>query len=270
MAIMSRLALATALFASPAFAAISPLPNADRPVLAMMDPIGTGCIEGGGYDDPFPSSKGVRAPAFCLHDPCKGALSRETLGRDILGHPAENWEWDAYYSRYAEFCRADAFVPRSSGPAVTAETFWAPFTAPGIASYLPGGGARNPVRGPFTGGGTGSAGNPPIPNIPIPSIPIGGGPNGGGGGSSPGGGGGTTPGGGGGTGGGGTSPGGGGGTTPGGGGGTTPGGGGGTTPGGGGGGGPDIPVVPLPLAGWLLASSLAALAGLSRSRRRSS
>jgi hypothetical protein len=49
----------------------------------------------------------------------------------------------------------------------------------------------------------------------------------------------------------------------------TSGGGGGTAPGGGGG-GPDIPVVPLPLAGWLLASSLAALAGLSQRRRRSS
>ena len=257
---MSRLAFAISLLATPAFAATSPLPGIGTPGLAMMDPIGTGCIDGGGVDDPFPSSKGVRAPAFCLQDPCKGALTREELGRDILGRPAENWEWDTYYSRYAEFCRADAFVPRGGAPILTAETFWAPFTAPGIATYLPGGAGRNPVRGPVNGGGAGPGGGTPIAGIPIGSIPIGGGA--GGGGTSPGGG--NTP-----PGGGSTPPGGGSGTPPGGGGGTSPGGGG-STPPGGGGGGPEIPVVPLPLAGWLLASSLVALAGLSRSRRRSS
>jgi hypothetical protein len=120
---MSRLALVTLLSASPAFAATSPLPNLGLPGLAQMDPIGTGCIDGGGYDDPFPSSKGVRAPAFCLPDPCKAALSREQLGRDILGRTIENWEWDAYYSRYAKFCRAEAVVPRGSGSIPTAQTF---------------------------------------------------------------------------------------------------------------------------------------------------
>lgn len=256
---MSRLALAIVLFGTPAFAATSSLPDTSMPGLALMDPIGTGCIDGGGSDDPFPSSKGVRAPTFCLPNPCKAALSREELGRDILGRSAETWEWDAYYSRYAEFCRAEAVVPRGGASAPTAETFWAPLITPGIATYLPDGTGRNPVRGPLNGGGVGPGGSTPIGGIPIGGIPIGGG------GSSPGGGGGTTPGGGGPDTEGGTGPGGG---PNAGGGGNAPGGGDGTTPGGGG--GPDIPVVPLPLAGWLLASSLAALAGLSRSRRRSS
>ena len=282
---MFRLALVALLVAPPATAATSPLP-----VMEPMDPIGIGCIDGGGYDDPFPVSKGVRAPAFCLPEPCRAALSREELGRDILGRPAEDWEWDTYYSRYAEFCRAEAVVPRGSTPPVrTAEAFWTPIIAPPLQSYLPAGlsGPLSPATGPIM------RGNGALPNggTPIAGIPITGGgtlPGGGGGGPVPGGGpgsgGGTNPGGGTNHGGGinpsgGTTPGGGttpeGGTTPGGGtnpeGGTNPGGG--TTPGGGtnpgGGGGPDVPVVPLPTAGWLLGASLLALLGLRRRDRRS-
>jgi hypothetical protein len=257
---MYRIAFAMLLIAPPAFAATITLPT-----LAQMDPVGTGCIDGGGYDDPFPSSKGVRAPAFCLNNPCQRALSRDQLGNDILGRPAHNWEWDTYYSRYAEFCRAEAVVPRGGSPVRTAEAFWAPIVAPLLQSYLLAG----------TVGSMATNGGPVTHSVPSGGISIGGRPILLGG-TRPSSGGGSTPQGGGtmhGTGGnipsginGSTTPGGGSGTTPGGDGGTTPGGDGGTTPGGDGG-GPGVPVVPLPMTGWLLALSLVAMAGLVRRRR---
>ncbi|MFZ3583345.1 hypothetical protein ACOI1H_14390 [Loktanella sp. DJP18] len=211
-----------------------------------MDPLGTGCIDGGGYDDPFPSSKGVRAPAFCLPHPCDEALTRTELGRDILGREVADWEWDTYYSRYAEFCRAEAVVPRGdaapSGNAVA--DFWAPILAPPVLAYLPAGPGRSGIA-PSAGSGGGG--------IPfIPTIPIGGGP-------PPDTGDGTSPGGG-----GSPNPGGDGGPNPGGGGSPNPGGGGGTNPGGDGG---IPPVVPLPMTAWLLLSGLLALTGLRRRSR---
>ena len=228
--------------ASPAFSAPMPVPT-----VPMLDPIGTGCIDGGGYDDPFPSSKGVRAPAFCVFNPCDRALTRVELGRDFIGRDVEDWEWDAYYSRYAELCRADAVNRDAPSGPVTAEAFWAPLLAPPLISYL--GGSAGP------GSSTGL--------IPNPG-------SGGGGGFLPGGGGGVLPGGGG----GGPFPdngGGNGGNTPGGGGGTPGGGssGGGGTGGDGGSGGPEtpLPVIPLPTTWALLMSALVAAAAIGRAKR---
>lgn len=237
--------------ASPAFSATTPVPT-----VPMLDPIGTGCIDGGGYDDPFPSSKGVRAPAFCVFNPCNRALTRVELSRDIIGRDVEDWEWDAYYSRYAELCRADAVNRDAPSGPVTAEAFWAPLLAPPLISYL--GGSAGP------GGSTGL----------VPSQGNGGGIDflpggvGGGGGVLPGNGGGREP-----------SPNGGNaGTTPGGGnsdntpGGVTPDGGssgGGGTSGDGGSGGPETPppVIPLPTTWALLMSALVAAAAVGRAKR---
>ncbi|MFZ3585340.1 hypothetical protein ACOI1H_24935 [Loktanella sp. DJP18] len=217
-----------------------------------MDPIGTGCVDGGGYDDPFPAAKGVRAPAFCLTDPCVGSLSRDELSFDVLGREAEDWEWDAYYSRYAEFCRAEAVVPRGAGesPVRTAQAFWAPLLAPPLTAFLPASSIPRP------GGNAGiPINNGTVPGVIVPVGPGGTSPDGDGG-TTPPGNGGTTPGG------GGTTPG--GGTNPDGGGGTTPGGGGGTTPGDGGGTPPDVPVVPAPMAALLMLSALAAFGAARR------
>lgn len=110
---------------SPAFAAtLAP------PAIAVMDPMGTGCIDGGGYDDPFPSSKGIRAPAFCLPRPCDRALTRTELGYDVIGRDAEDWEWDTYYSRYAEICRAEALNADTPPKSLTERDFWAPLLTP--------------------------------------------------------------------------------------------------------------------------------------------
>ena len=234
--------------ASPAFCATMPVPTAP-----VLDPIGTGCIDGGGPDDPFPSSKGVRAPAFCVSNPCDRALTRVELSRDIIGRDVEDWEWDAYYSRYAELCRADAVNHDAPSGPVTAEAFWAPLLAPPLVSYLGGSAGPGSVTSLIPNHGAGGGGG---------FLPGGGGvsPGGGGGGIFPGnGGGGTTPGGGN----GGHTPG--GGSTPGGGGSS----GGGGTSGGGGSGGPEtpLPVIPLPTTWALLMSGLIAAAAIVRAKR---
>ena len=232
---LGRLAVLLIIGASPVFSATMPLPT-----VPVLDPIGTGCIDGGGYDDPFPSSKGDRAPAFCVFNPCDRALTRVELSRDIIGREVETWEWDAYYSRYAEICRADAVNRDTPSGPVTAEAFWAPLLAPPVSAYL-GAGARPGLSTPFSNPNAGSGGG----SLPGGGgfIPIGG-SGGGSGGASPDSGGGTTPGGGGSSGGGGTG-------------------------GDGGSGGPGTPppVIPLPATWALLLSALAAAATSGKARR---
>lgn len=232
------------LVASPAYSATFVLP-----AMPAMDPVGTGCIEGGGADDPFPSSKGVRAPAFCLHDPCDRSLTRAELSRDIIGRDVDDWEWHAYYSRYAEMCRAEAVNPDAPVGPVTAQNFWAPLlqasqiaTAAGVANTL--------FPNPASGGGVAGDGTSLIPVGSGGFLGGNNGPSSGGGGGTP-----STP-----PAGGGTPGSGGGGETPGGGGGS-----GGTQ--GGGGSGPDTPpVVPLPLPVLLLLSGLIGALMLRRTR----
>ena len=99
-----------------AFAAVSPAdvagpmdPSAGH---AMWDPLGRGCIDGGGWSEPFPGAKGApRSAAFCIPQPCIRALTREELARDVLGRPLREDEWDTYISRYADACRSEAIVP---------------------------------------------------------------------------------------------------------------------------------------------------------------
>lgn len=242
---MYRLICCALLIASPAFAATT-TPSA----ITMMDPIGTGCVDGGGYDDPFPSGKGVRAPAFCLPNPCDRALSRAELSRDIIGRDVENWEWDAYYSRYAEICRAEALGADAPRKPVTTDTFWEPLINPPQLAYLPAGRANSLFTNPNAGSGTSFSPGPG-------SVLTGGGagatsstPGNAGSGNTPDT---TTPGG---------SDGGGGNTSNSGGTGTTPGGGGGTSNNGGGGGQP--PVIPIPTPAWLLISAIIAIVTLRK------
>ena len=251
-----RLICISLVIASPAFAATT------APHALMLDPIGTGCVDGGGYDDPFPASKGAMAPPFCMFNPCDRALSRTELSRDIVGRDVETWEWDAYYSRYAEYCRADAVNREGPSGPMTAQSFWAPLLARPLLAYLPGGSTGRDTLFDNPKGGVGGGG------ITFPVS---------GGGSLGGGGAGGVSAGGGASGGGNTPDGSNGGTTrppltaggtlPDSGSGTTPPGGGGT-PGTGGGGSPGTgtppPVIPLPLSGLLLLSALAGVAGLKR------
>ena len=78
---------------------------------AMWDPLGQGCVDGGDWDDPFPSQKGARAPAFCIPQPCARALTTEELAHEVLGRPLRPGEWDTYYARYAQACRHEAIWP---------------------------------------------------------------------------------------------------------------------------------------------------------------
>ncbi|SHF83199.1 hypothetical protein SAMN05444339_11517 [Loktanella atrilutea] len=251
-----RLVCVLFVIASPAFAATT------APHALMLDPIGTGCVDGGGYDDPFPASKGVMAPPFCMFNPCDRALSRTELSRDIVGRDVETWEWDAYYSRYAEYCRADAVNREGASGPVTARDFWAPLLAGPLFAYLPGGsvGRDTLFDNPNGGGGGGGITFPVIGGVQGSGGSSGlfPGSGGSGGSNTPGGGsGGNTPGG---SGGGPTRP-----PIPAGG--TSSGGGSGTTPPGGGGfPGTDTPppVIPLPLSGLLLLSALAGVVSLRR------
>ena len=71
-------------------------------------------------------------------------------------------------------------MPRGGVPTLTAETLWASFTVPGIATYLPGGASRHPVCSRLDGGGAGpggggatlpdgsGGGGPDIPIVPLP------------------------------------------------------------------------------------------------------
>ena len=80
---------------------------------AMWDPLGGGCVDGGGADDPFPAGKGdMRAPPFCLPQPCARSLTRDELARDVVGRPLRPGEWDRYVSRYAEACRLGTQLAR--------------------------------------------------------------------------------------------------------------------------------------------------------------
>ena len=74
---------------------------------AMWDPVGRGCIDGGGWDDPFPTGKGARAPVFCLPQPCARALTPEELSRDVVGRTLRAGEWDRYVFRYMRACEED-------------------------------------------------------------------------------------------------------------------------------------------------------------------
>ncbi len=72
---------------------------------AMWDAMGTGCIDGGGVDDPFPGGKGdLRVAAFCIPQPCARLMSRDELAFEVLGRPLRDEEYETYLARYRVAC----------------------------------------------------------------------------------------------------------------------------------------------------------------------
>ena len=79
---------------------------------AMWDPLGGGCVDGGGSEDPFPTGKGdLRPPPFCIPQPCARALTPQELARSVIGRPLRRGEWDTYMGRLAKACRHEAIWP---------------------------------------------------------------------------------------------------------------------------------------------------------------
>ncbi|MGB3556015.1 MAG: hypothetical protein WBA25_15405, partial [Jannaschia sp.] len=145
-----------------------------------LDPVGSGCLDyhPDDYDTPF-DGKLASAP-FCVPEPCDAMLSRDRLGAWIMGRAPEDWEWDAYASRYAEACVAETGTP---WPGEVGTDY--PAIGPGdvypssrSAVFFPGeergrgtGSARR------TAGGGGKPGNSALPIGSVP--PTGGSPGGG-------------------------------------------------------------------------------------------
>jgi hypothetical protein len=116
----------------------SGLLNHRHPVLAF-DGLGRLCAP---EDEIFAAfhlvGKDERPTGSCLPDPCKAALSPQGLA-DLIGRPASQREWDAYYASYGDSCLAEVIpfeaddrlggaLTGGGAPASTAapEAFWAP------------------------------------------------------------------------------------------------------------------------------------------------
>jgi hypothetical protein len=83
----------------------APHPMSDADGHWMWDALGQGCVDGGGWDDPFPEGKGdLRGAAFCIPQPCTRMLTRAELARDVLGRELEPGEYAVYLGRLARTC----------------------------------------------------------------------------------------------------------------------------------------------------------------------
>lgn len=121
--------------------------------LMDVDKLGFDCIHEDKIDLAFHATgKGLRLPQTCLPEPCNKALLREELTL-LVGRPANEDEWDQYFSRYADVCRKeippiatdDGDIPVSTDDPV--ETFWRPLI-PTFQSPPPTGGPDVPPRRP--------------------------------------------------------------------------------------------------------------------------
>jgi hypothetical protein len=259
--------------------------------------LGYTCIDEAQIDIAFfASGKGARLPQTCLPEPCQAALSQPQLAR-LIGRAPNPVEWDEYYARYADTCRAEttAFgdAPGAGTGLVNTGDFWAPILAAsnpisnGLLSRSGttnrntfGGSSSRGVSGPvFSSGGgssTTSSGTSTVASVSTPSsgssVSNGSGTSGSGGSSTSSSGGGSVPGGGGGP---NDEP---RGLIPGFD--TPPGGGGISNDGGGSGGGgggnddsswtdePNLPAVPVPAGVWMVLTGLAAFGGLRYRKTR--
>ncbi len=80
-------------------------PMSDAGEDLQWDASGGGCVDGGGWDDAFPSGKGdLRSPVFCIPQPCVALLSPAELAREIYGRPLRDGEYDTYLRRLEETC----------------------------------------------------------------------------------------------------------------------------------------------------------------------
>lgn len=71
----------------------------------MWDASGEGCVDGGGWETPFPTVKGEVLPqSFCIPQPCVRVMSQEELSRDVFGRPLKDEEYERYLERLRETC----------------------------------------------------------------------------------------------------------------------------------------------------------------------
>jgi hypothetical protein len=83
----------------------APHPLSDAGAHWMWDALGGGCVDAGGWDDPFPDGKGdLRSAAFCIPQPCMRTLTPGELSRDVLGRELEAGEYAVYLDRLGETC----------------------------------------------------------------------------------------------------------------------------------------------------------------------
>jgi hypothetical protein len=68
------------------------------------DATGEGCVNAGDWDDPFPSGKSTRAPAFCIPQPCVALLSPDELADEVYGRDIRDGEYDTYLRRLEDAC----------------------------------------------------------------------------------------------------------------------------------------------------------------------
>ncbi|PZX19074.1 hypothetical protein LX81_00773 [Palleronia aestuarii] len=144
---------AASLHCAPAIA--SPVPLAQ---ILRVDALGYECIRQDELEIAFAATgKGVRLPRTCLPAPCD-VLTRGELGDFVIGRPTSDSEWDEYYARYAEHCRAEVTPFDEEAPAPG--EFWSGLVPPAdvagtlVAAVLPGATPRG-VAGPspvLTGG----------------------------------------------------------------------------------------------------------------------
>ena len=191
----AAIVIGTAILILPAPAIASTVALAD---LVRTDDLGFECISDADLELAFAATgKGIRLPRTCLPDPC-AILSRDRLGHEIIGRPPSEAEWDEYYARYAEYCRAETTPFDGQMARPTAGQFWRPLltdkrrvagwlstiTGPGLLSPTGSGTIHPASPGLIFPGPSGSEpprpggksllplpGTKPDPLFPIPSKP---------------------------------------------------------------------------------------------------
>lgn len=176
-----------AAFASAATAStVRDLPSLDQEPLGEFllaeliknDVLGGDCIAEDDIDLAFfATGKGMRLPRTCLPEPCSQALTPFKLA-ELIGRPAQQSEWDRYFSRYADACRKEvvSFDDAVAEEPISSAEFWAPILG---ARVVEGQLVRNePVAvqsvpllspSPFGGGGGVRPVGTPGPSDPPPS-----------------------------------------------------------------------------------------------------
>ncbi len=125
-----------AAFASGATAStVRDLPSVDEEPLGEFlladlirnDVLGGDCIAEDDIDLAFfATGKGMRLPRTCLPEPCSQALTPFKLA-ELIGRPAQQSEWDRYFSRYADACRKEvvSFDDAVAEEPISSAEFWA-------------------------------------------------------------------------------------------------------------------------------------------------
>lgn len=149
--------------------------------LIKNDVLGGDCIAEDDIDLAFfATGKGMRLPRTCLPEPCSQALTPFKLA-ELIGRPAQQSEWDRYFSRYADACRKEvvSFDDAVAEEPISTAEFWAPILG---ARVVQGQLVRNepiaiqslPLLSPSPFGGGGGGGSPVRTTGPSDPSPSGG------------------------------------------------------------------------------------------------